>query len=235
MKRRTWIIAGIVVVLAGMGFGVSVAVERVRESAARSMCNLGQLGVAFHAYADTHEGKLPPAAVCDPNGKPLLSWRVLLLPYLEEQARFEKFKLDEPWDSPHNLKLLDRMPTTYKAPWTKNIDVPSDHTVLHVFVGPGAAFEWNRGLSLKDDFPDGIENTLLYVEAGPPVPWTKPEELPFDGPAPARLRGLFRDGSRAMAVNGSGYLFILHDYDEARLRASITRNGGEKLDPVWNR
>jgi hypothetical protein len=189
--------------------------------------------MALHHYADIH-GSLPPAAVCGPDGRPLLSWRVLLLPYLEEQALYKEFKLDEPWDSEHNLRLVERMPKTYEAPWKKYVHVPPHHTVLHVFVGKGAAFEWNRGLRLKDDFPDGTSNTLLFVEAGPPVPWTKPEEIVFESGHPVQLRGLFRDGFRAATVDGAGYKLIRHDADEALLRASITRNGGENTPLVWD-
>jgi hypothetical protein len=174
--------------------------------------------------------------VCGKDGKQLLSWRVLLLPYLEEQKLFEEFNLDESWDSEHNIRLLERMPKTYEAPWKKYVDVPPHHTVLHVFVGKGAAFEWDRGLRLgAEDFPDGTSNTLLYVEAGPPVPWTKPEEIEFTAGKAIRLGGLFRDGMRAGTVDGSGYKMIPHDYDEQRLRSSVTRNGGEESEPAWYR
>lgn len=235
MSRRAWIITALVLLLLAGGVAMSFAVERVQESAARANCNLGQLGYTFHVYADAHDGRLPPAAVCDKDGKPLLSWRVLLLPYIEQKALFDEFRLDEPWNSEHNIRLLPRMPSTYKAPWTKVIDVPDNHTTLRVFVGPGAAFEWNRGLSIKDDFPDGIENTLLYVESGPPVPWTKPEEIAFDPNCVIQLRGLFRNGSRSGTVDSRGYKMIRDDIDSRRLRASITRNGGESDEPAWNR
>lgn len=150
--------------------------------------------MAFHNYADVH-GNLPPAAVCGPDGQPLLSWRVLLLPYIEHDKLFEEFRLDEPWDSEHNRPLLDRMPKTYTAPWAKYVDVPPNHTTLKVFVGPGTPFE--PGVKLKltaDDFPDGLENTLLFVEAGDPIPWTKPDDIPLGVGYPIRLRGLFKDG-----------------------------------------
>lgn len=159
------------------------------------------------------------------------------MPYLELEGQkiFDEFKLDEPWDSEHNIRLLERMPKTYEAPWKKYVDVPPHHTVLHVFVGEGATFEWRRGLKLKEDFLDGMSNTLLYVEAGPPVPWTKPEEIEFTTISSIRLRGLFRDGMRAGTVDGSGYKMIPHDYDEQRLRSSVTRNGGEESEPAWYR
>src|SRR5207248_7805224 len=131
-------------------------------------------------------------------------WRVLLLPYVEEQDLYKQFKLDEPWDSPHNLKLLEKMPSSYAPPPRKRGMMPPYHTVVHVFVGKGAAFEGGQGLRLKEDFPDGLANTLLVVEAGKPVPWTKPENLTYDpdGPLPD-LRGIFPDAFRARMGDGS--------------------------------
>jgi hypothetical protein len=156
---------------------------------------------------------------------------VLVLPYIEEDVLYREFKLDEPWDSPHNLRLLDRMPSTYAAPGHKEKLLPPHHTVCHVFVGPGTAFEGPAGLSLKD-FPDGIASTLLFVEAGDPVPWTKPVNLTFD-PAQVRVpRGLFRDGFRACLADGSRR-FVPHDVHPDQLRAAITRNGGETNGLDW--
>jgi hypothetical protein len=126
----------------------------------------------MHGYNDEH-GRLPPAVVYGADGKPLYSWRVLLLPFIEQEELYKEFKLDEPWDSPHNLPLLEKMPGTYAPPPGKRKKVPPCHTVLHIFVGKRAAFEGREGLRLPEDFPDGTTNTILIVKAGPPVPWTK--------------------------------------------------------------
>src|SRR5947209_4748780 len=119
----------------------------------------------MHNYHDTH-GQLPPAVVYGADGTPLYSWRVLILPYIEQQELYQQFHLDEPWDSPHNRALLPLMPRTYAAPGRKARLLPPYHTVIHVFVGQGAAFEGREGLRLPGDFPDGTSNTLLFVEAG---------------------------------------------------------------------
>jgi hypothetical protein len=191
-----------------------------------------QLALAMHTYQDTH-GKLPPAVVYGKYGEPLYSWRVLLLPFIEENALYREFHLDEPWDSPHNLALLPRMPRTYAAPGSKAARLPPDHTVCHVFVGPGAAFEGREGLRLPDDFPDGTSNTILIIEAGAPVPWTRPEDLAFtpDGPLP-ELPRLFRDGFRVGLADGSMRWFR-DGMSAAALRAAITRNGGEGIGLDW--
>jgi hypothetical protein len=171
--------------------------------------------------------------VYGPDGKPLHSWRVLILPYIGEEALYDQFKLDEPWDSPHNITLLERMPSTYAPPGHKKALVPPYHTVCHVFVGKGTPFDGPVGRKLlREDFPNGTSNTLLFVEAGEPVPWTKPQDIPFDpaGPLPP-LRGLFKDGFRACTADGAR-CFIRYDTPEDVLRAAITRNGGESADLI---
>ena len=101
-----------------------------------------------------------------------------------------------------------------------------------MFVGPGTAFEGPRGIPLKD-FTDGQSNTFLIVEAGDPVPWTKPADIPYDPARPVAVpRGLFRDGFRAGTGDGASH-FVRYDISEARLRAVITRNGGENLGLEW--
>jgi hypothetical protein len=133
--------------------------------------------------------------------RPLYSWRVLLLPFLEQKELYDEFHLNEPWDSPHNRALIDRMPSNYEAPWTRRVKVPRGYTVLHVLTGPGTPFEGRNGLRLPDDFPDGTTHTLLYVEAEPAVPWTMPESIASDPTRPLRLHGLFRDGFRACTAD----------------------------------
>jgi hypothetical protein len=153
---------------------------------------------------------------------------VLLLPYVEQQELFDEFHKDEPWDSPHNLSLLERMPTVYAPPRYNTRNIPPHHTICHVFVGKGTAFE-KDGVSLSN-FPDGTSNTLLIVEAGDPVPWSKPEDIPFEPGQPLPLlRGPFRDMFRTLFADGS-VRSIRYDADEYRLQAAVTRNGGEKVD-----
>jgi len=178
-------------------------------------------------YHDEHR-RFPPAAVCGPDGKPLLSWRVLILPYVSQGNLFTQFHLDEPWDSPHNIQLLPRMPSTYEP--YKGEPSGTGMTYFRVFVGPGAAFEGTTGL--KDaDFKDGTSNTFLIVEAWDPAPWTKPEELPYDpnGPLP-RLGGIARDGSFRVGLADGSVQIIPKSVREDTIRAFITRNGNETID-----
>jgi hypothetical protein len=154
--------------------------------------NLKQLGMAVHQYHELHDS-LPLYAIMSKDGKPLLSWRVALLPYMEQDALYKKFNLDEPWDSPHNIKLLAEMPKVYANP--RFPQTPPDQTFFRVFVGPETVFrpapragQASRGVTLAQiTAQDGSVGTVLVVEAGEAVPWTKPDELTFtkDGPLPA--------------------------------------------------
>jgi hypothetical protein len=184
---------------------------------------LKMIALALHNYHDSF-GRFPAAAITDKNGKPLLSWRVAILPFLEQDALYKQFKLDEPWDSKHNLALLKKMPKVY-APVSRK--AKSAHaTFFRPFVGNGALFEPNQGIKLAQ-ITDGTSNTIMVVEAGEAVPWTKPDELPYDpNKALPKLGAEFDDGFYAVFADGSVH-FIKKKIDAAVLHALITRNGGE--------
>jgi hypothetical protein len=202
------------------------AVQKVREAANRmsGQNQLKQMALAMINYQATN-GRFPPQAVYSKDGKPLYSWRVLLLPYLEEDDLYKQFKLDEPWDSDHNIKLLERMPKVFGDPSTT---YGPTMTVYKVFVGEGAAFEGKTGLT-PADFPDGTSNTLMIVESATPGPWSSPEDLPFT--AKGALPTLGGHHTRIFnAVFVDGAVRALPDnIDDATLRALITRNGGERV------
>jgi hypothetical protein len=246
VPRRLFIAGVVVIALLGLGLLLAAGVEKVRDAAERSKCNLTQVALALNNY-QAHHGGLPPATVYGKGGEPLYSWRVLILPYIDQEELYGEFRLDEPWDSPHNLGLLPRMPGLYAPPGRKASMVPPHHTTLQVFVGREAAFEERPqvrretadagkpqvGLKVPDDFPDGQHNTFLFVEAGEPVPWTKPGELAYDpkGPLP-ELRCLFRDGFRACMADCSRR-FVPKGTPEATMRALITRDGGDHPGEDW--
>jgi hypothetical protein len=203
--------------------------------------NLRRLTRAMLQYHDKH-GHLPPAAACDKDGKALLSWRALLLPYLGADDLYKQFKLDEPWDSPHNKKLLPRMPPVFVS-YHGPVDQPDKSvptTRFQVFLGKGAGFEGTAGLKLTD-FKDGPENTILIAEANVAVPWTKPADLPFrpEGELPAlgfnaAMNAAFGDG-RVCVIQGNPNPDggAAHNprarFDERLLRAFITRGGGKPI------
>jgi hypothetical protein len=197
------------------------------DAAARSqsMNNLMQIGLAMHNYAGSH-GDAFPAAAIRKDGKALLSWRVAILPYLDQGELYEKFHLDEPWDSPHNIALLDQMPDIY-APVTHQ-DESKHSTYYQVFTGRGALFGGAEGTKLAD-IKDGTAWTIMIVEAAKPVPWTKPEDLPFDASKPLpKLGGLLEDGFCACFADGSAR-FLKRNVGSKVLKALITANGREKV------
>jgi RNA polymerase sigma factor (sigma-70 family) len=192
----------------------------------KSQENLKQIAIALHCYHDTY-GHLPQPALYSKDGKPLLSWRVAILPWIEQDHLYKQFKLDEPWDSEHNKKLIAQMPKLY-APVRGKTDVAGG-TFYQAIVGKDAAFEPGKKLRLVD-FVDGTSNTILVVEAGSAVPWTKPEDLPFvaDQALP-KFGGLFDGHFHALTADGA-VILISRKFDEKLLRLAITRNDGTPFD-----
>jgi hypothetical protein len=236
-------IVGAGCLIGGLVFGVLLPeIHRVRAAAFRMQeyGHLKQIGVAFHSYADNQPGyRLPRAAAfCAPDGEPLLSWRVALLPYIEEGDLFREFRLDEPWDSPHNLKLLPRIPRTYQRPNEK--PDPRGLTAYQVVVGRGLLFDPNlrgrdgqlTGHSLND-VPDMTANTLLLVVAKDPVPWTKPQDLDADDGLPIGPRLDARRGLTTGMMANAHVRGVPANLTEATWRAVLTAAGGELLPAEW--
>jgi hypothetical protein len=228
-------------------------VEEVRNAASKiqSLNNLKNISLAMHNFNDTYK-RLPPAVVYSQDGRPLYSWRVLLLPFLEEGALYAQFKLNEPWDSPNNIQLLSQMPKIYKPPVPGKTNEPHA-TFYQAFDGPGAAFESGvqnglrpfplagnvlesgQVMRIPASFPDGTSNTIMFVEAAEAVPWTKPADVPFNPNLPLpKLGGLFTNGFCVGMADASA-VFIPRTVSETTLRAAITRNGGEELGADWPR
>jgi hypothetical protein len=194
--------AGLLVAVLGL-VPAKLTIEYVLDQSARNDPGLGQVASGLREFSEKHDNRLPPAALCGPDGQPLLSWRVLVLPSLGQGDLYNEFHLDEPWDSPHNIALLPRMPTVYAPPLGKRSKVPPYHTVCHAIVGKDTAFEGTRGVRIPANYPSAA-CSLLIVEAGDPVPWTKPQEIagdPYDH-LPELHGGLFKDEFRVAFLDG---------------------------------
>ncbi len=208
------------------------AVQKVREAAGRTADtnNLKAMALAMHNYHDA-TGTFPTdAAIRDKNGKPLLSWRVAILPYLGQDGLFRQFKLDEPWDSPHNKSLLPLMPKEYAFPGEAQ-ELAQGLTHYRVFVGPQTAFAPGQRSSIPA-ITDGTSNTIMIVETADAVPWTKPDEVVYDPKAPLPKFG-HPGGWFNVALFDGSVRRVPVGIDEATLRALITANGGDVVRPNW--
>ena len=192
-----------------------------------SMQNLKMFGIAVHEYAGANGDKLPQN-ISDRADKALLSWRVLLLPYLGENDLYRKFKLDEPWDSANNIKLLEKMPDAFVSPRVK---VKKGYTVYQGFSGNGAFFGCNYTIAT---IPDGTSNTILCVESTAAVPWTKPVDIAFD-----RTKDLPDFGKAfgakpfTVLCDGSVRDLDLKKISAATLKDAITTDDGNVLGQDW--
>ena len=217
-------------VLAGM---LLPAVQSAREAARRTqaMNNYRQVVLAMHNYESTH-GRLPPQAICDKQGKPLLSWRVMLLPYIEDGDLYEQFRLDEPWDSEHNLKLVERMPAVYGDPAAPD-QAARGLTTVQVLTGKDTPFPVPDRNPHLATISDGLSRTLAIVEAMPDkaVPWTKPDDLEFDPEDPlAGVGNPRRQAGLFVAAMLDGSVRVLTpDIDPEVFKSLVTPTGGEPV------
>jgi prepilin-type processing-associated H-X9-DG protein len=206
------------------------AVQAAREAArrAQSSNNLKQIGLAFHNFHDVYN-KLP-ASTFDKDGKPLLSWRVHILPFVEGIELYQKFHLDEPWDSPHNIKLVEQMPAAYQNPNLAE-ENRTGKTVYLAPTGEAALFKAGKPAPGFRDITDGTSNTIMVVEARreKAVVWTKPDDLKLDPSKPlAGLEGARTGGFNALFCDGSVRL-IANGIDAEVLRRLFNPRDGKPV------
>lgn len=221
--------------------------EALEAAKAEAVNRLKQVGLAMLSYAAAN-GQFP-ANIVGTDNQLGLSWRVQLLPYFgdEEAKLFREFKLNEPWNSPHNKPLLAKMPKVYESTGRPN---DPGTTFLQSFFGPKAflrplvetrggkptespKFEPGavvRGRKITD-ITDGTINSLMVVEGHEPVEWTKPDDIgfmPFGGKSPPTppLAGVFKGGLHGLMCDGS-VCWIPLTISEKDLSTLITINGGE--------
>jgi len=198
-----------------------------QKNRATSSNNLKQIGLAVHNFASANQDRLP-FDIADKDGKALLSWRVRILAYVEEDGLYRKFKLDEPWNSEHNLTLLEKMPAVFDSPRAK---ARKGYTVYQGFHGKGAVL--SSGLAIAA-IPDGTSNTIWCTEATAAVPWTKPADIPFDEDKPLPKFGkAFDEKPLALLCDGSVRYIDLKKVSEKTLKLAILTNDGTPLGADW--
>jgi uncharacterized protein (TIGR03067 family) len=204
--------------------------DKLKEAAERAehTNNFKQIALAFHNYHSTFK-HFPMHAIYGKDGKtPLLSWRVAILPFIEEEALYREFKLDEPWDSPHNRKLIAKMPKLYEPLGAGKKG--ENRTHYQVFTGPDTLFNGPSKTKITQ-IADGTSNTILVIEGKEPVVWSKPDDLvlPREKDKLPALGGLFKHGITLAFCDGTVTTIRL-DPDPALLRAAITPRGGETVE-----
>jgi hypothetical protein len=187
--------------------------------------NLKQIVLAYHNYFSAYDQL--PGDILDKDGKQLLSWRVAILPFLEEDALYKQFKLDEPWDSANNKKLIEKTPKLY-AP--VRVKAKAGETFYQTFTGEGTLFVKNAPVYKLGNIPDGTSSTGLVFEAGEPVTWSKPADLPFDAKkALPKLGGLF-DGEFHVGMCVGSVRLLKKNPDEKELNNLIMPADGNVID-----
>lgn len=207
-----------------------------RHKAGTPQCkrNLKQIGLALHNY-NADYGCLPPAFLTDPQGAPTLSWRVLILPYLDESALFHRFNLDQRWDSPENIKLLSEMPSVFRCPrHAENDRKPLKETHYLVPVGAETAFPYAECVPIRD-IKDGTSNCLLVVEDPEfSVPWSAPTDVTA-GDWISHLAATHRkvshtDGQFVLVGDGT-VRFLRYDTAPKTLHALLSISDGAPVGP----
>jgi hypothetical protein len=208
----------------------------LRQAGGRSQVenSMKEMSRAVINAADNNAGLMPPHAICDKDGKPLLSWRVAILPYIEQEPLYRQFNQDEPWDGPNNSRLIPLMPKIYAHQFDRD-GAARGLTYYRVFTGPRTPFPdlkppFPPGVSplrYPEDFRDGTSNTILIVEAADAVPWTKPDDLPYDPDKPLpKLGGHLKKYFVVAMADGTGRP-VRQDVSESTLRAVIDPDDGQ--------
>jgi hypothetical protein len=202
-------------------------VQGARGAAQLSRCNnnLKQIGIALNAYHAAHRC-FPPSAVAGEQGQPLLSWRVLLLPHLGEGALYQQFHLDEPWNSPHNAPLGARTPAVFVCPFDP--DIKAGMTSYVAVTGRETMFPPD-GVVRQSDIRDGTSLTVALLELGAnTIPWTKPEDLPFEAAGGLESLRSPRDWGARHVLFADGRPRIMSNATRPAVwRALLTIRGGE--------
>ena len=236
-RRRPRAVVASVAAAAVVSLAAWVVVAQVIPTmrvARRVAClqNLKRVGLALNEYHDARQC-FPRPAVTDSDGKPLLSWRVEILPRLGYQKLYDEFRKDEPWDGPHNRKLVARIPPVFVCPGTSGAS--TGETGYRVVVGPktelgslNTMFEPGRGVDVRE-VVDGTSGTLMVVESADLVPWTKPDEFQWAKGEPLPRFGSPHDGGFNALFGDGSARFLRATLPPAMLQALITINGGEVI------
>lgn len=208
------------------------------EASRRAICinNLKQIVLGLQNYHDTY-GTFPPAYVADENGKPMHSWRVLILPFIEQNTLYEQYDFSEPWDGPNNRSLSSVVLQVFCCP-----SDPAGYTTNTSYVlitGDETGWVADRPSCFKE-FADGPSETIVLVEiANSNIHWMEPRDLTFsqamrgiNAPAGVCISSYHPGGANAACADGSVH-FLPDTLPASEIRALITIDGQERIHPDW--
>lgn len=192
--------------------------------------HLRSIVMAAHLYHEDH-GTFPPAYLADERGRPIHSWRVLLLPYLEQEDLYRAYRFDEPWDGPNNRKLADQVWSTFRCPF----DAEGNHANYLAVVGPNTMWRGNQPVTL-DSIRNATSETIFIVEvANSGIHWMEPRDLHvlqmapgINPPAGQGISSNHSDGANVAFADGSAR-FLRNDTPLETLDAMLTIEGGETI------
>lgn len=239
LRQAPWIAVAIAVAL--LGGWLTIAVRDAREAARRSNCKgeLKQIGLALLNYRETY-GCFPPPYVADASGRPMHSWRVLILPFIDQAALYREYRFDEPWDGPNNRKLSDRILlwsdySFYHCPSDRTASGDVNATMTSYVAVVGRETAWT-GDGCVNEIPDGPESTLMVVEvANSGIHWMEPRDLHVSQMAPTiNAKGGRGISSRHLggahaATADDTVRFLSDKLPASTLRGLLTIDGGERL------
>ncbi len=237
-RSGSFLLKAFLVVLACGGLAILLlpSPEALREASRRRQCcnNLKQIALAMHDYREAFKC-LPPAAITDEDGRPMQSWRLAILAFVEQGPLCERYNAAEPWDSPSNQTLLDARPRCYACP--SDTELGPARTSYAMIVGEGTVGGKPNEVVTLADIPDGAMNTICVIEVvGAGLKWTEPRDMTVDEaiayithPEASGLKHAHPGGVNALFADGSVH-FIPKTIDPQTLRNLLTRDDGQKVE-----
>ena len=228
--RKLMIWVAVFSLICGLVASLGKAIKSAREAAraANCQCHLKQLGLALLNYHYAN-GCFPPAHLCDQNGKPMHSWRVLILPFMESQTLYDQYDFSEPWNGPNNSRLARASP--FRPRWLQCPSGGLEGTPLVNYVavvGPETMWPGSKCTRLADPADPDVRTIMLVEIANSDIHWMEPRDLTFEqamaGIQPESGLGISSEHPRGIQyVTASGGVYALkRNIDPNELRKLLT-------------
>ena len=206
---------------------------RVRAQRTECQNNLKQIGLAMHNYHDTYKC-FPPAVITDEDGEPMRSWRVAILPFVEQAPLYDQYDFSEPWDGPNNRALHGTSIATYRCP--DDVGLPPSETSYVMIVGKGTIGGEPNEMVRFANVTDGTSNTIMAIEVGASgIHWMEPRDVTVEeavtfltNPAASPFEQVHPGGANVLLTDGS-VRFLGESTNPGTLRALLTRDDGQAV------